>query len=411
MSIIYIHGVNTRLAKHGVELGKPFLRWLGPKVSDAPHYVPVFWGDICEDQFRWKLKSRPETGLIGQGGETEPLNRLGAARAMTRTLALIESARPPAADDILLDSEPTEADENLLGLVPEEDRPDFVVDLYLAVRSADRDLAPDADIVVDDPEIAAIALVAEDVAEAWDDVLASATDDASRAEALVAEVDRQLSPLLAAGSGGDWLGAAGEILSRALHAPNDIVAAVVGEARPGLNRFAANFLGDVLTYLNGRETPDGSPGPIPQRVIAALIDAHERKQQSGEPIVVVTHSMGGQLFYDAMTYFAPRIDRLAGLEVDQWLSCGAQVSFFAELGLFKEQPATREPQKLPMPRGVKAWTNYFDHNDFVGFVMAPVFEGVEDISYGTGYGLAAAHSGYLARPSFFKALASALRLQ
>ena len=37
--------------------------------------------------------------------------------------------------------------------------------------------------------------------------------------------------------------------------------------------------------------------------------------------------------------------------------------------------------------------------------MSPVFDGVQDVEYDTGYGLAFAHNGFLARPSFFEALA------
>jgi hypothetical protein len=115
--------------------------------------------------------------------------------------------------------------------------------------------------------------------------------------------------------------------------------------------------------------------------------------------------MGGQLFYDAATFYAAADPDLAGLAIDHWISCGCQVSFFAELGLFKGQPSTAKPHKLRRPDCVSAWTNYYDRNDLVGFIMKPVFDGVDDLEYNTGYGLAFAHSGFLARPSFFAALA------
>jgi hypothetical protein len=44
----------------------------------------------------------------------------------------------------------------------------------------------------------------------------------------------------------------------------------------------------------------------------------------------------------------------------------------------------------------------------VGFIMAPVFDGVTDKAYDTGFGLAFAHTGYLGRPSFFEAMAAEL---
>jgi pimeloyl-ACP methyl ester carboxylesterase len=145
------------------------------------------------------------------------------------------------------------------------------------------------------------------------------------------------------------------------------------------------------------------------RVLDALAHAHVRKKQTREQIVVITHSMGGQLFFDAINYYAALDARLAGIEIDHWITCGSQVSFFAELGLFKAQPsATAAPNKLPRPAAVLRWTNYYDTNDVLGFVMEPVFDGVRDEPYDTGYGLAYAHSGFLARASFFETVAKSL---
>jgi len=112
--------------------------------------------------------------------------------------------------------------------------------------------------------------------------------------------------------------------------------------------------------------------------------------------------MGGQLFHDAISHFAPNDPSLADLQVDHWITCGSQVSFFAEMRLLKGQADLRAPQKMARPAKVTAWTNFYDCNDLVGFVMSPVFEGVSDIEYNTGYGLALAHTGFLSRPSFFK---------
>lgn len=76
--------------------------------------------------------------------------------------------------------------------------------------------------------------------------------------------------------------------------------------------------------------------------------------------------------------------------------------------LFLGQAEVPSGTKLPMPSRVRVWTNYYDRNDVVGFVMEPVYQGVKDLAYDTGYGLAFAHTGFLARPSFFQALAERL---
>src|SRR5262245_16659332 len=189
--------------------------------------------------------------------------------------------------------------------------------------------------------------------------------------------------------------------------PADALGTVFAELRPAAHEFIAYFIGDVFAYLNEREV-GGGPGEIPRRVLAALKSAHARKKQTHEPIVVVTHSMGGQLLYDAVTFFARSDPELSGLVVDHWISCGSQVSFFAELGLFKGQGDEAKPRKLHRPDPVAAWTNFYDPNDLVGFVMGPVFDGVSDVEYNTGYGLVLAHTGFLARPSFFEEMAKRL---
>jgi hypothetical protein len=64
--------------------------------------------------------------------------------------------------------------------------------------------------------------------------------------------------------------------------------------------------------------------------------------------------MGGQLTYDALAYFAAGDPVLDGFEVDHWITCGSQVSLFAEMQLFLGQPQTQAGEKLPMPPRVAA---------------------------------------------------------
>jgi hypothetical protein len=266
------------------------------------------------------------------------------------------------------------------------------------------------DPIAEDSRIAGLADAAAAIAAEWDTIVAKESSDDARAARLVSTVDARLtnSAVIAQGGFADWMTKANETLRRAAGWPGDAISTVFAELRPVVNEFVAYFIGDVLTYINERET-GGVPGAIPARVLDVLRKAHRRKQETGEKIVVVSHSMGGQLFYDAMTYFAPKDPTLAELAVDHWISCGAQVSLFAELGLFKGQPADiRSPGKLQRPAAVKAWTNFYDRNDLVGFIMAPVFEGAVDKEYDTGYGLAFAHTGFLARPSFFESAAAQL---
>ena len=299
-----------------------------------------------------------------------------------------------------------------LASVAPDKRPDFLADLYLALwaqRRADTGAPPGRDPIAEEGHLACLADAAAAVAADWDRLVAAEPTDNARAARLVSAVEAQLhgDTMLAMGGFDDWIARAGETLRRAAVWPGDAVSTVFSELRPVVNEFVAYFIGDVLSYLN--ERGGNPPGVVPRRVLDALVGAHRRKQQTGERIVVVTHSMGGQLLYDALTFFARGEPALSGLEIDHWISCGAQVSLFAELGLFEGQPTDiAKPRRLPRPAPVKAWTNFYDRNDLVGFIMEPVFEGVRDTEYDTGYGLAFAHTGYLAQPSFFEAVAARL---
>lgn len=407
MTIIYVHGVKVRDPQHGIELGKSFLKWLTPKLSvagAAPGYEPVYWGDLAAT-FHWNLASRPRTALLGQGG-ADDFAGLGSLRGASNVTLFDHQAAAPVAAGPVLGAPVPAAQRPMppLAAIPPDKRADFLADLYLACLPT-----KDGDPIVDSPEVAGLAAAAQSVAERWDAIFAAEANDEARVRKFVAEVDAALKGgnLIAQGGFADWMQRAGEVLRRAASFPGDAVSTVLGEARPVMNEFVAYFTGDVFTYLT-RRGDKGALGPIPTRVLAALRRAQERKKATGEKIVIVSHSMGGQLIYDALSYFADGDAVLGDVEIDHWITCGSQVSLFAEMQLFLGQPDTPAGAKLPMPARVNAWTNYYDVNDLVGFVMEPVFEGPKDLAYDTGYGLFFAHTGFLARPSFFRAIADRL---
>jgi hypothetical protein len=401
MSIIYIHGVKVRDPAHGARLEKSFQRWLAPALAMngiSPEYIPVYWGDAAA-KFRWELECRPRTQLLKQGGSGE-FPGLGSLREASPHSPLDTFSTGGAGEGPVLGQDvglgqPVAPP---LSSIPHGRRPDFLADLYLAARPRRMDLArqplnKSRDPLAEDPFLAPLAAGAASVAASWDRLTAEEATDAERAARLLQEIEVTLAgdSLLRQGGFEDWM-------------IPDAVSTVFAELRPALNEFVSYFIGDVLAYLHNRDGSAG-PGQIPRLVLGALKQAHERKKSTGERIVVITHSMGGQLLFDAVSFFAPADRDLKDLEIDHWISCGAQVSFFAELGLFKGQPDISKPQKLQRPANVMNWTNYYDTNDLVGFVMQPVFDGVTDREYDTGYGLAFAHSGFLGRPSFFEAVA------
>jgi hypothetical protein len=416
MPVIYIHGVKVRDPAHGMALGDSFRRWLNPKLSVDGNpfvYIPVFWGDAAA-RFRWNLQSRPKTAILGMGGTASAsFAGLGSLREASTTTPLDFVLTPSAqAQSPVLGQPPRLHDKPIappLSTVPIERRPDFLADLYLTVysRRIDRASAGVLDPIAAESRLAGLAAAAAATATEWDRLVVGEPNDAARAARLMSAVNAHLEhdALLAQGGFADWMTRADETLRRAAVWPGDAISAFFSELRPTVNEFVAYFLGDILAYIN--ERGQSAPGTVPQRVLGALSQAHLHKKQTGEKIIVVTHSMGGQLFYDAITFFAQNDPTLAGIEIDHWISCGSQVSLFAELALFNGQPTdVAAPRRLNRPAAVKAWTNFYDRNDLVGFVMSPVFDGVTDTAYDIGYGLAFAHTGYLSRPSFFDAIAA-----
>jgi hypothetical protein len=177
-----------------------------------------------------------------------------------------------------------------------------------------------------------------------------------------------------------------------------------------LNEFISVFLGDVFVYLRSRGTA-AQPGEIPRRLLDTLKLAHQNKcQRGGEPLVVLSHSMGGQIVYDAVTHFLPNDPTLHDLRIDFWCATASQVGFFEELKLFlSRDSAYKTGNPVPFPAAhLGVWWNVWDHNDFLSYTADSIMARIDDEPYDSGMSLLAAHGGYLKRPSFYRALAGKL---
>jgi len=178
-----------------------------------------------------------------------------------------------------------------------------------------------------------------------------------------------------------------------------------------LNEFVSNFFGDVFVYLRTRGTA-AEPGEIPRRLLSKLAWARQQQHaRNDEPLVVLSHSMGGQIVYDAVTHFLPGTPALHDLRIDFWCATASQVGFFEELKLFLASSGgykTDHPVPFP-PAHLGVWWNVWDHNDFLSFTAQSIIDKVDDGSYDSGMSLLEAHGGYLQRPSFYRALAAKLR--
>ncbi|BAZ33631.1 hypothetical protein NIES4074_61450 (plasmid) [Cylindrospermum sp. NIES-4074] len=159
-------------------------------------------------------------------------------------------------------------------------------------------------------------------------------------------------------------------------------------------------------YLSKRGTQD-EPGEIIKEIVATLEEAKDLINTEDDKLIVVAHSMGGNIIYDILTHFRPDI------EVDVLVTVGSQVALFEEMKLFRVSDETitaqSEVNRVSKPANVHRWINVFDFNDFLGFATESVFQGVKDFQYRTGNILFAAHNTYFNLPTFHERLAERIR--
>ncbi|GAA4604738.1 hypothetical protein BJY16_005123 [Actinoplanes octamycinicus] len=195
-----------------------------------------------------------------------------------------------------------------------------------------------------------------------------------------------------------------EVGARVVAAPGRLVSKPAMAARPLVHRPSAIFLGDVFEYLAQRGRA-GAEGKIARIVGDTIAEAMTARRPGDERLVVIAHSMGGNIVYDLLSDLRPE------LECDLLVTVGSQVALFAELGMFGavERPADAERDRVPALPNVRRWINVYDQQDGLSFAGARVFDGVEDYGYSTGAGLLGAHSTYFERPSFYQRLAARIQ--
>jgi len=173
--------------------------------------------------------------------------------------------------------------------------------------------------------------------------------------------------------------------------------------RPAIDAILTNFFGDVFVYLSKRGDPN-APGAIITDFLDVLLEAARTKP--GEPLVVLSHSMGGQIVYDCITYYIPRNAKYSKIKIDFWVTAGSQVGLFEEMKLFKlSDPAIRAPKKVPLSRAhLGRWYNVWDPHDILSYTAEPIFAGVDDERFESNLPVHLAHFGYLASPAFYHRL-------
>lgn len=427
MPVVFIHGVNTREGDNyraDVAARNELLQRLvlDPLAKRGGHranmkIVNPYWGSHGV-RFRWDLASLPDVNTLEDLGANDStpeadvefastvrqlagspvgasrLERLGGEQGQIKAAANADLERYMEAvlSPIIL-SETRLAKE---GESPEEAG---INEALLMIAAQDVALDPDVRAGV------AAAVSDQEVM----DILRRATEErveqlsAEKLPGAVAGGDEQ--PVLERLGAIDWLkDRVGEFFDRAEGAP--LRAATIPALdllRGGLHRKLGQFLGDVFVYLNERGTKE-EPGPIVTTVLDAVQSAP--RQHENEPLIVITHSMGGNILYDLLTFYAPQ------LEIDAWISVAAQVGQFEEMKLF--QASVNDlgtPNKISglKPR-LKFWLNLYDPADVLAFKAAPVFADVDvELPYLTGESAFKSHGAYFKRPSLYRLIEEHLR--
>lgn len=183
----------------------------------------------------------------------------------------------------------------------------------------------------------------------------------------------------------------------------------MAEVRRPFADFVPIFVGDVLRYVDGRGLP-GAPGPVIRRVLDVLGEAGAMAADTDptEPLVVLTHSMGGQLLYDTLTAFSA--DLPAGVpRVDFWCCSGGQIGLFAQLGVFLEATLP-EVAGLDATRVGYLW-NAWSSSDILSFPAEGIVPGAVDCDFAFPGSVASTHLAYLHDIDFYRTLAAKVAVQ
>ncbi len=174
------------------------------------------------------------------------------------------------------------------------------------------------------------------------------------------------------------------------------------------------FFGDVLNYIHTRGTAS-KPGTIPGRVLTVLQEAEQNKRaRSNEPLIVLSHSMGGQIIYDLLTYFLPSLDERQRVRIDFWCSAVSQIGLFEEMKLFLASDPCHGPgNPVPFPdrRLLGKWWNVWETNDLLSFTVRDIIANVDDEPFDSGLPVTEAHTGCIRLPAFYTAFADKLTVR
>ena len=403
MPIVFIHGVAQRRGMPGSESYRKYETSLKarhellaritltrcPAIAGPVTIVDPYWGDNAAN-FAWDLASLPGTGTEYFGDADDPVRSI-----LTELYGSTQTTNPGT---------------TLLGIA--QTSFDDAIDLLFTAASE----LLTSDLTV---EYAIAASKATSLRIDTQEYLLSAAESDLEFVDILLDLIRQSTSVEAFGGRSFVL----ETLKEGCGRISSTAARMTGKAsaallRSSISQKTALFIGDVLTYIANRDKayePDGrttSPnsqeqtanGAILDTVADALVEANNSVSSSDPRVIVIAHSMGGNIAYDLLSWYRP------DLYCHDLVTVGSQVGLFAELGLFKsvEQSCNPPYERVQALANVERWINIFDTADLLGFSTSRIFLGSRDYHYSTGKGLFKAHSTYFERPSFYRRLGERL---
>jgi hypothetical protein len=441
MPLVFVHGVNVRHGEtkeeqakfaEGVRRRDDLFRAVGLAGLVAPpaelHIENPYWGDLGA-KFRYDLVSVPSDGVENFGPGDELMARV-LQETLPQDAAVAMASSPPAdgtflltlarrhslavAVDALVTASALDVpDEGESAAAPSGELAAFAARAMRYVES-DPDLAWLADPTTDDEFVERLLLEvqARQAAAATTETFGGIKlpEGLKRAAKKLGHVATAAVRATVDAAKGVVRGAVGAVVGGVVGvvggaaiaaAPN----AVVGAARPVATRRAGLFFGDVFAYLANR-------APIQQIVVDALNAADAKRTTADPRLVVIAHSMGGNIVYDLLTSVLANT-----LRIDALVTVGSQVGLFKELALYTEDhPASvagplagaGSGTKVPKPARVGTWVNVFDPIDVLGFAAAGVFTDVRDFAVSNETSPLDAHTMYFFRPRFHQRLRARL---
>lgn len=392
MPIVFVHGVNVRdngsAYDHQVAARNTFLKeYVLPTIVTNVEQTQIFnpyWGGLAA-KLAWNHASLPDSDQETFGGEDSSLATLIDPQALTNlnqgNAALAHLARQSLRDvvDLVFAQSIRQA--------RTEELAELIALAAKANNYAEQNSTPPWLSQVNDDQ--AFYNQLRQAVDAWQPVAATVDDQTT------------LTVIESFGVVSNAWNAVRRGFTDLRQSFGRVTGQVTRRIRQPLHRSISIFLGDVFKYIQDRGSQE-QPGPITDKIITKLTEAANLRTDD-DPLIVIAHSMGGNICFDIFSHFQPN------LAVDAFITVGSQVSLFAELKLYKERfgglPVDPEVDRIPKPNNVAHWLNIFDPNDVLSFACEGVFADVADFEFVSGGTLLSAHSAYFERTSFYQRLA------